>query len=62
MNQTKQQMKQKQGEVKKAEEMWKRSLETFKEGAKRNGDEQPGAKQRKTRAKHYGLPEGKGRN
>ena len=54
--------KQKQEEVKKAEEMWKRSLETFKEGAKRNGDEQPGAKQRKTRAKHYGLPEGKGRN
>ena len=43
--------KQKQEEeVKKAEEMRKRSLETFKESAKRNGDEQQGAKQRKTRA------------
>ena len=43
--------KQKQEEeVKKAEEMRKRSLETFKEGAKRNGDEQQGEKQRKTRA------------
>ena len=43
--------KQKQEEkVKKAEEMRKRSLETFKEGAKRNGDEQQEEKQRKTRA------------
>ena len=37
-------------EVKKAEEMQKTSLETFKESAKRNGYEQQGAKQRKTRA------------
>ena len=43
--------KQKQEEeVKKAEEMRNRSLETFKESAKKNGDEQHGAKQRKTRA------------
>ena len=35
--------KQKQEEVKKAEEMRKRSLETFKESARRNGDEQQGA-------------------
>ena len=41
--------KQKQEEeVEKAEEMRKRSLETFKESAKRNGDKQQGAKQRKT--------------
>ena len=37
-------------EVKKAEEMQKTSLETFKESTKRNGYEQQGAKQRKTRA------------
>ena len=43
--------KQKQEEeVKKAEEMQKRSLETFKESAKKNGDKEQGAKQRKTRA------------
>ena len=43
--------KQKQEEeVKKAEEMRNRSLETFKESAKKNGDEQHGTKQRKTRA------------
>lgn len=43
--------KQKQEEeVEKAEEIRKRSLETFKESAKKNGDEQQGAKQRKTRA------------
>ena len=35
-----------QEEVKKAEEMRKRSLEIFKESAKKNGDEQQGAKQR----------------
>ena len=42
--------KQKQEEVEKADEIRKRSLETFKESAKKNGDEQQGAKQRKTRA------------
>ena len=43
--------KQKQEEeVEKAEEIQKTSLKTFKESAKRNGDEQQGAKQRKTRA------------
>lgn len=47
INETKQKQEE---EVKKAEEMRKRSLETFKESAKRNGDEQQGAKQRKTRA------------
>ena len=36
--------KQKQEEVKKAEEMQKRSLETFKDCAKRNADEQQGAR------------------
>ena len=36
--------KQKQEEVKKAEEMQKRSLETFKDSAKRNADEQQGAR------------------
>ena len=44
--------KQKQEEeVKEADEMRKRSLETFEESAKRNGDEQQGAKQWKTRAR-----------
>ena len=33
-------------EAKKAEEMRKRSLEIFKESAKKNGDEQQGAKHR----------------
>ena len=43
--------KQKQEEeVRKAEQMRKTSLKTFLESAKRNGDEQQGAKQGKTRA------------
>lgn len=43
--------KQKQEEeAKKAEEMRKRSLETFKDSAKRNADERPGARPKKSRA------------
>ena len=30
--------------------MWKRSLETFQDGAKRNADEQQGARPKKSRA------------
>ena len=37
-------------EAKKAEEMRKRSLETFKDSAKRNADEQQGARPKKSRA------------
>ena len=45
------QTKQKQEEeAKKAEEMRKRSLETFKDSAKRNADEQQGARPKKGRA------------
>ena len=45
------QTKQKQEEeAKKAEEMPKRSLETFKDSAKRNADEQQGARPKKGRA------------
>ena len=53
MSLTKSQIKKKQNqeeEAKKAGEMRKRSLETFKDSAKRNSDEQQGARPKKSRA------------
>lgn len=47
MKETKQNQEEK---AKKGEEMRKRSIETFKDGAKRNVDEQQGGKQKKSRA------------
>ena len=47
---TDQTKKKQEEEAKKAEEMRKRSLETFKDSAKRNADEQQGARPKKGRA------------